>query len=344
MHKLLDTENVLLTYDDVLLVPGYSDITSRHDIDLSSGDLGLAVPFISSNMDTITEEDMAIAMHNNGGMGIIHRFLDPYRLDQIIKRLRSCGVEPCISVGINGDSQELLHIAIKNKVKRYCVDVAHGHHAGVANRIGDIRSATSGWSDVKIIAGNVVTPEGAKFLIDAGANIIKVGVGPGRNCSTRTVTGHGLPQLSAISRISDSIGDGVEIIADGGIRSAGDIAKAISVGADYVMLGGLFSGCDETPGDTFMKNGKKLKHYRGMASYAAQKDRGRTNNTIIVEGVSTDVEATGPVSDVISKLRGGLASAFSYTGARNIHEFKTKARLIRITSSSYREGQPHGII
>ncbi len=207
MVAILPASQGALTYDDVLLVPGYSDITSRNDVDLTHGQLNLRTPFISSNMDTVTEEDMAIAMHHQGGMGIIHRFLTARRLDQIIKRVKSSGANPCISIGINGDSEELLHTGLKNKVRLYCVDVAHGHHAGVAARIEDIRGFTKGWGDVKIIAGNIATPEGARFLVKAGADIVKVGIGPGSHCTTRIVTGHGVPQLTAIKNVYDAIAD-----------------------------------------------------------------------------------------------------------------------------------------
>jgi len=335
-----------LTYDDVLLVPGYSDITSRHDVDLTFGNLKLKTPFISSNMDTVTEENMAIAMNDQGGMGIIHRFLDTRRLDQIIKRVKSSGARPCISVGINGDSDELLHVGLKNKVKLYCVDVAHGHHAGVASRINDIRRLTKRWEEVSIIAGNVATVDGARFLAEAGANIIKVGIGPGSHCTTRVVTGHGVPQLTAINDIYLDLtriyGDKVEIIADGGIRNSGDIAKAIAVGANYVMLGRLLAGCPESPVETIVKDGKRCKIYRGMASFSAQKDRGRKKKNIITEGVVSIIAETDSVEDVVDRLRGGLSSACSYTGARNLTQFRDKAKLIKITPSAHTEGTPHG--
>lgn len=349
MAAKLPVSNDALTYDDVLLVPGYSEINSRHDINLTSGSLELKTPFISSNMDTVTEENMAVAMYSQGGLGIVHRFLNPRRLDQIIKRIKSSGARPCVSVGINGDSEELLHVALKNKVDLYCVDVAHGHHAGVASRIDDIKRFTKGWPDVKIIAGNVATLEGARFLVDAGANIIKVGIGPGSHCTTRVVTGHGVPQLTAISNIYWGLKrcgspryHNIEIIADGGIRNSGDIAKAIAVGADYVMLGRLLAGCNESPMESVFKNGKHCKVYRGMASFSAQQDRGRSEQRIITEGVASIIPEAGPVERVIGGLRGGFASACSYTGAKNIKEFREKAVLIKVTSSSYIEGTPHG--
>jgi IMP dehydrogenase len=299
-------------------------------------------------METVTEENMAIAMHNQGGMGIIHRFLNPRRLDQIIKRVKNAGAMPCISVGINGDSEELLHIGLKNKVRLYCVDVAHGHHAGVAARIDDIRRFTKGWEDVSIIAGNVATVDGARFLVKAGANIIKIGIGPGSHCTTRVVTGHGVPQLTAISDIywglrkHLGVKHSVELIADGGIRNSGDISKAIAVGADYVMLGRLLAGCPESPVETIVKDGRRCKIYRGMASFSAQKDRGRKKKNIITEGVASIIPESDPVEDVVDRLRGGLASACSYTGARSISKFREKANLIKVTPSSHTEGTPHG--
>ncbi len=339
MVAMLPAVGIGLTSDDVSLVPGLSNIKSRHDIDLSWGKLGLKIPLISSNMDTVTEEDMAIAMHNEGGMGIIHRFLDLQRLDQIIKRCKHVGATPCVSVGINGDSHELLDVAIKNNIRHYCVDVAHGHHSGVADMIGTIRRLTKDWlGDVTIIAGNVCTLAGAKYLADAGANIIKVGVGPGSHCTTRVVTGHGVPQLTAIQDIRLGLYPDIEVIADGGIRNSGDIAKAIAAGADYVMLGRLLAGCEESPSESY--RGRKL--YRGMASREAQKDRGRSNDKIIAEGVKSEIKVTGSVSDMIRKLRGGLASACSYAGASTLEEFKSKAKFIRVTQSSYIEGTPHG--
>ncbi len=342
-----------LTYDDVLLVPGLSEVSSRHDISLAHGNLGLTLPFISSNMDTVTEENMAIAMSNEGGMGIIHRFLTPERLEQIIKRCRTNNIPVCVSVGINQDSNELLEVALANQVLLFCVDVAHGHHVGVAARIKQIKTYSKSYGGANVIAGNVATPDGAVYLADAGADIIKVGVGPGSHCTTRVVTGHGMPQLTAISVVYRALvnwwlnnGDiklpRIEIIADGGIRNSGDIAKALAAGADYVMLGRLLAGCHETPLDVVFQDGKRCKVYRGMASFEAQKSRGRSDKKIISEGVRSIIPLSGSVADVIGKLKGGLASACSYTGALNIAEFKDKAKFIRVTHNSYIEGTPHG--
>lgn len=335
------TDKEWLTYDDVLLVPQCSSIRSRTNIDLTSGKLKLKTPFISANMDTVTEENMSIAVSNCGGIGFIHRYLNPTRLKQIVQRCKAAGAVPVVSLGINGDSDELLEVALTQKVKHYCIDVAHGHHIGVIERIQDVRQSTRKLEDVVIIAGNVATREGVEDLALAGADIIKVGIGPGSHCTTRIVTGHGVPQLSAlIECVDEAKTHGVEIIADGGIRNSGDIAKAIAAGANYVMLGRLLAGCDESPCPIIRnKAGDKVKLYRGMASYSAQKSR---NKTRAPEGVLSYVKVSGPAEGVLINLRDGLCSALSYTAASNVPEFQEKACFIRVTHNSYIEGTPHG--
>lgn len=677
-HKSIPDE-IYLTYDDVLLVPKYSEIKTRKDIDISSGILGLKTPIISANMDTITEENMAIAMHNSGGIGIIHRFLSDIRLKQIISRVCLAGATPIVSIGIGDDSHTVLEMAIKKSINHFCIDIAHGHHSGALEMIKSIRALTKlSKSKVIIIAGNVSTPDGAYYLAQAGADIIKVGQGPGcfaagtrilmsngtykniesivvgdrvinknglpvnvistkfsgfrkiekysnsnhwqdslvthdhmhfvkkndtskygwektselnnifllapryisfsdmletfelsmedfgysRNtitpsyelgyifgtflgggtasihktckvgtnghvtwgfgckefkiavklcsflksifsintnikkkknkivvivnckplahlleefgkknnkhlpnkyfannkdylrgilnglsdgdghitsirlielysichyilhgyfpgvckkeiskdlnsfnqrffikpyinpkncltknyqlvsnsrfqvkdiniilptydievdcethsftannaivhnscCTTRLVTGHGIPQLTAILSIKTMLLEHpefnhVEIIADGGIRNSGDIAKAIASGADYVMIGKMFAGTDECPGDYFYKDGKKFKFYRGMASLSAQQSMGKT---AAPEGVSTNVLAIGPVGPIIKNLGDGLRSACSYSGAKNLKEFRENAQFVRVTHNSYIEGTTYG--
>jgi IMP dehydrogenase len=343
-----------LTYDDVLMLPQRSDIESRKMIDLTSGRLGLRSPFISANMDTITEENMVIAMHNAGGSAIIHRFLDARRLDQIIKRVKSNGALPIISVGVNRDSDDLIACALENRVFSFCVDVAHGHHNAVAARIAELRERIPRTTHQKpiIIAGNVATPEGVNFLAEAGANIIKVGIGPGSHCTTRVVTGHGVPQLSAVANCVEAANhinrsaehfrdDPIEIIADGGIRNSGDITKALAVGAKYVMLGRLLAGTNEAPGDVVVdtNTGNKVKLYRGMASFSAQRSIGKKRAP---EGVASTVPAIGSVASVIEELADGVRSGLSYTAARNLRELREKAVFVRVTGAGHTEGTPHG--
>lgn len=328
-----------LTFDDVLLKPQYSEIVSRNKVLLTSGKLELKLPIISANMDTVTEEDMAIAMHRAGGAGIIHRYLSPERLDQIIVRCRAAGINPFISIGVTEQSsKELLAVALKRNVTNFCIDVAHGHHRLVGETLTMLRKIEeANKTKFTIIAGNVATKEGVVYLISKGADIIKVGVGPGSHCTTRIVTGHGIPQLTAILECAEEAAKfGSEIIADGGIRNSGDIAKAIAAGASYVMVGKLLAGTDEAPGKKFKdSSGKYMKSYRGMASREARPHRSP-------EGVSSSVQYHGPVAPILEELKGGLSSALSYTGASDICEFQKKAIFVRITHNSYIEGTPHG--
>lgn len=334
------------TFDDVLLVPQYNEIRSRLDVDLTSGfHIKLSLPLISANMDTVTESEMAIAMDKAGGLGILHRFMKPEKLNAQVCKMREAKVKRlALSVGVN-DKEEI------NRVTGYspelvCIDVAHGHSKAVSETIERLRKELK--PSTKIIAGNVATAEGVRFLAEAGADIIKVGIGPGSLCSTRVVTGHGVPQLSAIDScaqeadiLTAELGRVIEIIADGGIRNSGDAAKAIAAGADYVMVGSLVAASDEAPGDVVLIEGRKYKQYRGMASRDVQKELGKT---AAAEGVSKLKPALGPVSEILAEFAGGLRSAFTYSGACDVVEFKQKAKFIRITSHSHVEGTPHGLL
>lgn len=334
--------DIHLTYDDVLLVPQYSEIATRDDVSLKSGMLELELPIISANMDTITEENMAIAMHKCGGAGIIHRFLTVKRFDQIIVRCKSAGIKPIISLGINDGDLDILKIAIERNVERFNIDVAHAHHCSVIDLIKYIWALRVKSENTVIIAGNVATANGALDLARAGANIIKVGIGPGSHCTTRIVTGHGVPQLSAIMNVREALDNefpDVEIIADGGIRNSGDMAKAFAAGATYVMVGKQVAGCDETPGDIFYKNGQKYKLYRGMASFSAQKSRGKNR---MPEGVASHVRCIGPVEPIMKRFSDGLKSACSYSGALTLAELRERAHFIRVTHNSYLENGAHG--
>lgn len=342
---LLPNTGLALTYDDVLLVPKFSEVISRSEVSLDSGSLGLKNPFISANMDTITEEAMAIDMSSNGGMGIIHRFMTYQRLEQIVARCNATGSKIGLSVGINDNelTKKICQLADKSKsVIAICIDVAHGHHIGVIETIKFIKTII-GNSSIKLIAGNVATGQGAIALAKAGADIIKCGVGPGSCCSTRIATGHGVPQLTAIQNIKlamlNELGSNhPEIIADGGIRNSGDIAKAIAAGATYVMIGGLFAGTTQTPGRVVYKDGRPHKLYRGMASYSVQKDIGK--GKIYVEGVKKEVEFKGDVGLIITELENGLRSACSYSGVNNLSDLAEVAELIPISHNSYIESAP----
>jgi IMP dehydrogenase len=219
-----------------------------------------------------------------------------------------------------------------------CIDVAHGDHKRVEEVLGVTRNNLP--STVDIIVGNVSTRDGAKRMIEAGANIIKVGVGPGSVCTTRIVSGHGFPQLSAIANVREAVGPDFGVIADGGIRYPGDIVKALAAGADAVMLGSLLAGTEEAPSERIVEHGTVYKTYHGMASREVQRQNGN-GGTLRVEGVSAKVPYRGPVIDTLNNLEAGIRSGFSYSGAHNLAELRKLARFVVVSNNSLKESHPH---
>ncbi len=467
-----------LTFDDVLLVPGYSEVLPK-DVDVSTQltrGIRLNIPLVSAAMDTVTEARTAIALAQEGGIGIIHRnlsiadqalevdkvkksesgmILNPitvhpdqkiYEALELMKRYRISGVpvtkdgklvgiltnrdlrfekrlDEKIStvmtkdnlitapVGITlEESKEILHknriekllvvdehnnlkglITIKDieKMRKYpnsckdplgrlrvgaaigpgkdrearvealikagvdvlVVDTAHGHSKDVIETVLDIKE---NYPDIQVIAGNVATREGVLALIKAGADGVKVGVGPGSICTTRIIAGVGVPQLSAIMEAAEvSKKYGVPIIADGGIKFSGDITKAIAAGASSVMIGNLFAGTDETPGEIVLYQGRSYKVYRGMGSIEAMKEGSKdryfqeaveSESKLVPEGIEGRVPYRGALSFCVQQLVGGLKAGMGYVGARNISELQEKARFIRITSSGLKESHVHDVI
>lgn len=322
-----------ITFDDVLLVPQFSELASRSEADISTkiGSIELKIPIISSNMDTITDFHMARAMAQNGCLGILHRYSHASFVAEDLQQLMNEKHVPVPSIGVMSQDYEKAE-SYREFTNSICVDVAHGDSVLVCAMVSNL--VKLGYKN--IVAGNVVTAAGTKRLIQAGANIIKVGVGPGSVCTTRIVTGHGFPQLTAIELCASAAKEaGAYIIADGGIRSSGDIVKALAAGADAVMLGGMFAGYDETPS-------AQMKVYRGMASVDAQMEfRGRVGNNT-AEGITIDIENKGPVKNLIDELSGGIRSGLSYSGCRTIEELQKNAIFIRITSNGLIESHPHG--
>jgi IMP dehydrogenase len=466
-----------LTYDDVLLVPAYSEVLPRETNITSkfSRNITVNVPIVSAAMDTVTESNLAIAIAQEGGIGVLHKnmtiaqqaeqvrkvkrsesgmILDPVTLldnavvgdalalmkefkiggipvvdgnkklkgivtnrdlrfeknmqrpvsevmtkeniitanegtdlnqaEDILKkhkieklpvvdknnilvglitfkdiikfRLRpnACKdkhgrLRVAAAVGVTSDTLERVDALVKAAADAIVIDTAHGHSKGVIDMLKKVKQA---YPQIDVVVGNIATPEAAKALIDAGADAIKVGIGPGSICTTRVIAGVGVPQLSAVMNTYAGVkGSGVPIIADGGIRFTGDVVKALAAGADTIMAGSLFAGVEESPGDTIIFEGRKFKSYRGMGSIEAMqkgsKDRYFQDveddiKKLVPEGISARVPYKGHLSEVMYQFVGGLRAGMGYCGARNIEELK-KAKFIRITNAGIRESHPHGV-
>ncbi len=329
-----------LSYNDVLLVPKYSDITSRKEVSLISeldASRELALPVISSPMDTITESSMANEMARAGGLGIIHRYSSIEMQAQMAYEVKDLNAKAA-AIGITGDYLERAHALYEVGVKIFCLDVAHGHHVLMERAIKNIKSA---YPDAHVMAGNVATKSGFEDLASWGADSIRCNIGGGSICSTRLQTGHGVPGLQTIfDCFSADVDRDVKIIADGGIRNSGDIVKALAAGADFVMVGSLLAGTIESPGSLiYSSDGSAKKIYRGMASKEAQHNwRGRHSSN---EGISTTVPAKGPVRNILTDLENGIRSGLSYSGARTITELQVNAEFIIQTSSGQSESDTH---
>jgi IMP dehydrogenase len=334
----------VLSYDDVLLVPKYSEITSRSQVDISAeldDEITLEVPIIGAPMDTVVGTDMASALSNMGTFGVLHRYCTIEEQSEMVSEVvaRGSEVSPvAVAIGATGDFLERAQELHGAGAEIFCVDVAHGHHSHVKRAIGILRGKFGG--DIHIMAGNVATAEAFEDISDWGADSIRVGVGGGAACSTRTRTGHGLPVLDSIIQCANTSASAL-LIADGGIRTSGDIVKAIAAGADLVMVGSLLAGTDESPGTiiTDERSGKKIKLYRGMASGDAQTSW--RNKVSVVEGVSTVVPYKGSVSGVMESLIGGLRSGLSYSGCRTLGELRLNATFVNQTSAGLAESKPH---
>lgn len=335
-----------ITFDDVLLVPGYNGIRSRQAVstDVALGRIELKIPVMSANMDTITGTAMAKSMAQLGGLGILHRFMSIEANVAAYREAREAGPVG-VSIGVSGDSIERAEALVAAGADILCVDVAHGHSKMVNQTVRHLREKFG--DNICIIAGNVATYAGADYLTAAGADVIKVGIGPGSVCTTRIKTGFGVPQLTAIldCRKVDR-----PIIADGGIRTPGDAVKALAAGASCIMLGGMLAGTEETPGQRVEKvghDGKKsyVKVFRGMASREAQEDyMGAMADWKTAEGISIEVPAKGSVTAVIGDVMGGIRSGMTYCGAKDLRDLQRKAQFMEVSRAGVEEGLPHALL
>lgn len=342
-----------LSYDDILLVPKYSDITSRSQIDLKTKlapNLTLNIPLISINMDTVTGVEMAIAMSKAGGLGFIPRFDKPeVQADKITKVVAAGGIAAG-AVGIKNGYLERAEMLVKAGATVITIDVAHGHLQKALDATQQIKNKFG--SDITLISGVVATYEGAKALFNSGADSVRVGVGPGTICTTRIQTGFGVPQVTALLETARAAREFKKtVLADGGLKNSGDIVKALACGASAIVAGSLFAGTDEAPGTLIEQDGKRYKEYNASTSYKEkmkqlEKDSTDKDTSYVrhVEGVEALVSYKGPVNDVIESLLAGVRSGLSYAGAKNIVELWSKAEFLTVTSAGIRENNAHDVI
>ena len=330
-----------ITFDDVLLVPSYNHHESRRVVNIGVTDrqglLTLALPVISSNMDTITESGMANFMSSKGAMGALHRFLS---VEDNIKEFKACVGPVFVSIGCTTAELERAEALRDAGADFFCVDVAHGHAKYVGKTLKSLRKLLGSRC---IMAGNVATYAGADYLASCGADIIKAGIGGGSVCSTRIKTGFGVPMLTCIQ---DCARTDRSIVADGGLKASGDIVKALAFGADFVMIGGMLAGTDPTPGEVItQKDGSKIKRYRGMASREAQEDfLGQMQEWKTAEGVSAEVPYNNNQDAIIADIVGGLRSGLTYAGADTISELQRKLNYVTVTQAGRIESLPHKLI
>ncbi len=333
------------TFDDVLIRPGASKMEpAEASLKTNIAGIALTVPFLSAAMDRVTEVPMAIALGKLGGLGVLHRNCSIEEQVAMVREVKKAGVPVAAACGpFAEDRAKALDEAGCDAI---VIDCAHGHNLNVVASAKKIKKSLK---RAKMIFGNIATGEAAKAACTF-ADAIKVGVGPGSICTTRLISGVGVPQLSAVLEVSAVAKKyKVPVIADGGIRTSGDIAKALAAGASAVMLGNLFAGTDETPGRIVEKCGRKFKEYRGMGSKAVIKSASGSERYFthgrkaVPEGVEALVPYKGPVSEIIAELASGIQVGMGYVGAHTISEFERKAQFIRITHAAIAEGKPHSL-
>lgn len=364
-------KNIGLTFDDVLLEPGYAGFF-RSEISLKSQltkKIELSAPLLSAPMDTVTESKLAIALAKCGGLGFIHRNLTIKDQAAEVEKVKTAGLLVGAAVGSRSGYEKRVAVLVKAGADVILIDSAHGYSKQVIDAVRNIKKT---FPEMQLIAGNVATAAGAKALIEAGVDGLRVGMGPGAICSTRLISGMGVPQLTAIfDTVSEARKYQVPVIADGGIKYSGDITKALSAGASSVMLGRIFAASQESPGKEVVLtreevparfqsiiNGARsyvFKQYRGMGSLAAMKKgmevssedefhgKSYTSDTLIAEGVEGMVPCSGPLEKTVNQLLGGLQSGMYYVGAKSIDDLWNKATFSQITQASLTESHPHNL-
>lgn len=362
-----------LTYDDVLLLPSYSNFR-RDEISLKtklSKNIFLEAPFVSAPMDTVTESSLAVTLAHLGGIGIIHRNLTIEDQVNEVKKVKEQNLLVGAAIGASKGFEERAEALIQAGVSLICIDSAHGYADSIIEAIKYIKQH---FPTVDVMAGNVATSDGTKALIEAGADSIRVGMGPGAICTTRIISGMGVPQLTAVAEsVKGAEGSGVPIVADGGIKYSGDMVKAFAAGASTVMMGRMFAACEEAPGEKIsltpehvparfkdiLKDKKDeyiFKSYRGMGSIGAMEKgtqiksedefhgKSYKDRVLVAEGVEGLVPVTGSVKDIIEQMIGGIKSGMYYVGCKTFEELYTTAQFIKITQASLTESHPHDLV
>jgi len=341
-----------LTFDDVLLLPRFSRVLpSETNISVNlSKNIKLKAPFLSSAMDTVTEAHMAIAIAREGGIGIIHRNLNEKKQSLEVAKVKKKNLVVGAAIGTSFKDLDRAKLLLDTGVDLIVIDTAHGHSEKVLKILTKIKKNSK---NVPICVGNIATAEAAKELYNSGADIVKVGIGPGSICTTRMVAGIGVPQITAIMNVSRALKNKkIKIISDGGIKFSGDLAKAIAAGADAIMMGSIFAGTDESPGKKFKIKNKIYKKYRGMGSIGAMsagsanryfQKKFKDKSKFVPEGVEGRVEYKGKVSKIIYQLQGGLRSSMGYIGAKNLKEINSKAKFVKITKAGFYESMVHSV-
>jgi IMP dehydrogenase len=335
------------SFDDVLILPKYNKILSRKEVNLRTKvtrNHYIDIPLIAANMDTICESRMAIALGKLGGLGVIHRFMTIEEEAEEVRKVKAENLLTAASIGVK-DVQERAKALVEAGVDILVIDIAHGHSKYAGKTLDYLKQT---YPKVDIMAGNIATKDAAEYFLSKGADAVKVGIGPGSMCTTRLMTGAGVPQITAIMDVYEATKGEIPICADGGIKKPADVVKALGAGADTVMIGFIFAGTDESPGEITEQNGKKVKLYRGSASYDVslkkkQLDKSQDNEIISVEGEKTVIDYKGPLEPIVKKFTGSLASGMTYIGARNINGLTGKADFMEISNLGLEESRANGV-
>ncbi|MBR3068423.1 MAG: IMP dehydrogenase [Lachnospiraceae bacterium] len=353
-----------LSFDDVLLIPRHSDVLPNQ-VSLKAHlacDLYLNIPVVAAGMDTVTETEMAVALARLGGIGFIHKSMPIEDQAAMVKKVKEAGADgaenaaldangrllAAAAVGATADVIDRVSALVEAGVDIITVDTAHGNSANVIRTVEKVKKT---FGSLPVVAGNIATGDAVGLLAGAGADCVKVGMGPGSICTTRIVSGMGMPQISAIMQCSEEADKyGITLIGDGGIKYSGDITKAIAAGAQTVMLGSLLAGCTESPSELVeLPGGKKVKMYRGMGSTSAMQrsggDRYFQSGTrkFVPEGIEGYVNYAGDLADVIYQLMGGLRSGMGYCGAPDIETLRTQCQFVKISGAGLKESHPHDL-